>query len=200
MTATGWSVDRLAAHLREAIGGVPQRASVTFLGAEPIEVLRFLAGDGLVFVTIGASRHPMADPADVNPDPIRGPRAELSIRLNAGGPDLQLPNLHRSLAMLAATPMVEGLVLTEDALIDLGAPLWDGAAFTAVLLTRDVLPSVILPEPAEGVRFLRAVPVTANEAAWVRLRGADALRDAWVEAAIDPGDPRRVAATFGPDG
>jgi len=26
------------------------------------------------------------------------------------------------------------------------------------------------------------------------------LRDAWAEAAIDPGDPRRVPATFGPDG
>ncbi|BDH56321.1 hypothetical protein MTP03_12600 [Tsukamurella sp. PLM1] len=46
----------------------------------------------------------------------------------------------------------------------------------------------------EPVRFLRADPITANEAAWVRLKGAAALREAWAEADIDPADPGRPAA------
>ena len=38
------------------------------------------------------------------------------------------------MAVLAATPAVDGVVLVADALIDLGSPLWEGAPFTAVLL------------------------------------------------------------------
>ena len=38
------------------------------------------------------------------------------------------------MAVLAATPAVDGVVLVVDALIDLGSPLWEGAPFTAVLL------------------------------------------------------------------
>ncbi|MFT4200011.1 suppressor of fused domain protein [Gordonia sp. (in: high G+C Gram-positive bacteria)] len=197
MTA-GWSTELIAEHVAGQLSLTPQRASVTFLGAEPIDVLRFVdtAAGELIFVTAGSSRHPMADPADPNPDPVRGPRVELVIRVHADAA-VQLRNLHRSLATLAAAPMVEGLVLGEDALVDLGAPLWDGAPFTAVLLEADDLAPVPLPEPAEAVRFLRAVPVTANEAAWVRLKGASALREAWAEAGIDRSDPRRVAATLG---
>ncbi|NNG98581.1 suppressor of fused domain protein [Gordonia araii] len=196
--SAAWSSDLVAGHAAKVLGGDPQRASVTFLGAEPIDVLRFAGADGLVYVTAGASRHPMSDPADLNPDPIRGPRAELVVRIAVSpGAGLQLRNLHRSMATLAAAPMVEGLVFATDALVDLGAPLWDGAPFTAVLLDDDELSPLALPEPADPVRFLRAVPVTANEAAWVRLRGATALRDAWTEAEIDPADPSRVAATLG---
>ncbi len=197
MSSAAWSTGLVAEHLAREFGDAPQRASVTFLGAEPIDVLRFVGDGGLVFVTAGASRHPMADPAELNPDPVRGPRVEVVTRLRVVDPGLQLRNLHRSLAMLAATPMVEGLVLVEDALVDLGAPLWDGAPFTAVLLDADELVPLELPAPADAVRFLRAVPVTANEGAWVRLKGARALRDAWSEAGIDPADPARVAATLG---
>ena len=49
----------------------------------------------------------------------------------------------------------------------------------------------------DPVRLLRAVPITANEAAWVRLKGADALRDAWREAGIDVMEPNRASATPG---
>lgn len=194
----GWNPDLLSQHLQRELGAVPQRASVTFLGAEPIDVLRFADVDAgyLTYVTAGASRHPMADPADLNPDPVRGPRAEVVMRLTPSG-EAGLRNLHKSLAMIAAAPMVEGLVLGPDALVDLGTPLWDGAPFTAVLLAQDELAPLELPAPAEAVRFLRAVPITANEAAWVRLKGADALREAWADAGIDPADPARVAATLG---
>jgi hypothetical protein len=46
------------------------------------------------------------------------------------------------------------------------------------------------------VQFLAAVPLTGTEAAWVRLRGAEALREAWTEAGIDVRDPNRGAASL----
>ena len=54
----------------------------------------------------------------------------------------------------------------------------------------------VLPDPMEPVRFLRAIPITANEAAWVRLKGADALREAWAEASIDIADASRSPASM----
>ena len=58
----------LSAHFSEAgLDAEPDAASVTFLGAEPIEVLRFrppLRLSGVVhYVSLGCSRHPMTDPA-----------------------------------------------------------------------------------------------------------------------------------------
>lgn len=107
-----------------------------------------------------------------------------------------MPGVHRRLATVAAAPAVEGLVLDADALVDLGEPLWDGAPFTALLTGADELGEIALPEPMAPVRLLRAVPITANEAAWVRLKGADELREAWAEANIDVADPRRSPASM----
>ncbi|WP_347955617.1 suppressor of fused domain protein [Gordonia aichiensis] len=183
--------DKVAAHVTAVLGGEPQRASVTFLGVEPIDVLRFVDGDEVTFATVGCSRHPMHDPADLAPDPMRGPRAEAIVRMRAKAP---LAGLHKSLAMLAAAPAVEGLILGADSLVDLQEPLWAGAICSAFLLTADaVVPELPLPEPADPVTFLRAVPITANEAAWVRLKGAAALREAWDEAGTDVTDPVRAA-------
>lgn len=185
----------VAAHLTETIGGEPQRASVTFLGVEPIDVLRMPDHDSgqIVFATVGCSRHPMHDPSDLAPDPIAGPRAELVVRLQ---PSVALPGLHKSLATVAAAPAVEGLILGDDSLIDLQEPLWGGAVCSAFLLSLD--PSVP-PLPLDGgrdpVQFFRAVPITANEAAWVRLKGAEALREAWTEGGVDVTDPARGGVT-----
>lgn len=176
------------------LGVTPQRASVTFLGVEPIDVERFVLDDGVVYATVGCARHPMSDPGDLHPDPLRGPRAELIVRMRAGTP---MPGLHRRLATVAAAPAVEGLILAPDALLDLGESLWDGAAFTALVTEVDVLGDLELAAPMDPVTFLRAIPITANEAAWVRLKGVDALREAWTEAGIDITDPRRSAATLG---
>lgn len=187
---------KIIAHVTELVGSTPQRASVTFLGVEPIDVLRFAPateGQDLVFVTVGCARHPMSDPGDLNPDPVRGPRAELVVRMRADRP---LPGLHRRLATLAAAPSVEGLILAEDALLDIGEPLWDGAPFTALVTESDSFDDCPLDAPAEPVQFLRAVPITANEAAWMRLKGVDALREAWAEAQIDVRDPARSAASL----
>ncbi|WP_198163369.1 suppressor of fused domain protein [Rhodococcus sp. WMMA185] len=190
-------VASVRAHLIEQVGGPePTEASVTFLGVEPLGVLRFGPDDdGLVrYATVGCSRHPMGDPGELMADPVRGPRAELVLTLRGGTGVAS--GVARTLAILAAAPSVEGVVLVEDALLDLGEPLWKDAPFTAVLLGGSAVADLSLPEPAEAVRFLAVTPLTGNEAAWVRLRGADALREAWTEAGIDVCDPNRAAASF----
>ena len=41
--------------------------------------------------------------------------------------------------------------------------------------------------------MLAATPITATEAAWVRLKGADAMREAWRTDGVDVLDPGRAA-------
>ena len=174
----------------------PDAASVTFLGAAPIEVLRFHPGTGRVvhYVSLGCSRHPMIDPVEILADPLRGPRAEVVLALRDPGP---VTGLARSVAVLAATPAVDGVVLTANALIDLGTPLWSHPTrpvpFTAVLMGRSDIPDLPLQPPRDPVRFLSATPITATEAAWVRLKGADAMRQAWHADGVDVLDPNRPA-------
>ncbi len=132
----------------------------------------------------------MVDPAELLADPVHGPRAEITVALRGPSPT----GLARSVAVVAAAPSVEGVVLEPDALVDLEAPLWQGAPFTAFLLGCSEIGDVVLPEPLSPVSVLSAVPITATEAAWVRLRGAGSMRDAWVADGVDPTDPRRRAA------
>lgn len=179
-------------HFGAAASGVDS-ASVTFLGLEPIEILRIADGAVVHYATLGGSRHPMGDPGDQVADPVRGPRAELVLSMRTG---TSMPGLAKALGVLVASPVVEGVVLQADALLDLGEQLWQGSSFTAVLLGDSEIEPVTLPEPAEPVRYLSVTPVTATEAAWVRVRGAEALRDAWAEAGIDVRDPDRGAATL----
>lgn len=181
------------AHLIEHHGPEPQEASVTFLGASPIRILRFVdIESGVVrYVSLGCSAEPMGDPSALVPDPT-APRAELSLVLRGG-----VDGLVRALAVLAAAPAVEGLVLSEGALIDLGEPLWPGAAFTGVVLRAPEIPDVPLPGDAAPVTVFRAVPVTHTEAAWVRMKGAAELEEAWAEAGIDVTDPGRSAVNPG---
>ena len=189
-------LDAVRARYVSAYGSEPQEASVTFLGAAPIRVLRFVDRDrGLVrYLTLGCSAEPMGDPGALVPDPA-APRAELCVTLRGG-----VDGLVRALAVLAAAPAVEGLVLAEGALVDLGEPLWPGAAFTAVVLRAPELPDVEVTGGAAPVRILRAVPVTHTEAAWVRLKGAAELEEAWREAGVDVSDPARPAVNPGRSG
>ena len=167
-------LDRVRAHLCTHFGAEPDSASVTFLGAEPIEVLRF-RGPVVHYVSLGCSRYPMTDPTELVTDHLRGPRAEVVVALRDPGPTT---GLVRMMAILAATPVVDGVVLAPDALIDLGTPLWLRVPFTAVLLGRSDIADLALDPPRDPVQFLSATPITANEAAWVRLKGAEALREA----------------------
>ena len=165
---------------------------MTFLGIEAIDVLRFGPDDdGVVhYVSLGCSRHPMTDPAEVSADPLRGPRAEVTVALRGSSP----AGLARSVAVLAAAPVVEGLVLATDALVDLSAPLWKGAPFTAFLLGGSEIDDVPLPAPRAPVVVLSAIPITPTEAAWVRLKGAAAMREAWRTDGVDVLDPSRKAS------
>ena len=68
-------VSAVRSHLDQHIGGPePTAASVTFLGLEPVDVLRYPGtGDAPVrYVSLGCSRHPMGDPSDMIADPTRG--------------------------------------------------------------------------------------------------------------------------------
>jgi hypothetical protein len=188
---------KVRAHLREhftrtGITAEPVEASVTFLGTEKIDVLRFgPIGDGIShYVSVGCSRHPMFDPAELVTDALHGPRAEVTVALKGPSPQ----GLARSLAILAAAPAVEGLILEPDALIDLETPLWEGASFSAFLLGRSDIEDVALTDPLPPVTVLAATPITATEAAWVRLKGAEAMREAWIQDAVDVLDPARRAA------
>jgi suppressor of fused protein SUFU len=193
-------LDQVRAHLREhytarGLDRDPDAASVTFLGVERIDVLRFGPGpDGeLSYVSLGCARHPMGDPAAAALDPVRGPRAEVVVRLKNTAPT---PGLVRTVAVLAATPAVDGVVLVPDALIDLGAALWERPGglppFSAILLGPSDIDDLVLPPPIDPIVFLSAVPITANEAAWVRLKGAEALRETWRQDGIDTTDPQRA--------
>jgi hypothetical protein len=170
----------------------PDEASVTFLGTERIDVLRFGPDDDGVshYVSVGCSRNPMFDPTEMVTDALHGPRAEIVVALRGPSPT----GLARSIAIVAAAPAVEGLILEPDALIDLETPLWDAAPFTAFLLSPSDIDDVPLADPLPPVKLLAATPITATEAAWVRLKGADAMREAWTQDGVDVLDPTRRAA------
>jgi hypothetical protein len=185
---------RLSEHFdRMGVAGEPAVASVTFLGAESIDVLRFGpdAEDAHHHVSLGCSRHPMLDPTALVIDSSSGPRAEIVVSLRGPTPT----GLARSIAVVAASPAVEGLVLAPDALVDLETPLWEGAPFTAMLLSRSDIGDIELPAPNEPVELLVATPITPTEAAWVRLKGAEAMREAWRTDGVDVRDPRRRASS-----
>ena len=190
------------AHLHSAFGPESSRASVSFLGTERIEVLRFGPdADGVVrYATLGMSRYPMADPgADLVAQ--HGPRAELVLSVRD-----QHDDVLRRLAILAASPSVEGVVIAPGAGLDLGEALWEGARFTAVLVGEPggLVPDLELggdlggdpsaSEPEEPVRFLPLLAMTPNEAAWKRVHGAAALQERWLAQGLDLRDPRRREA------
>ncbi len=188
---------RLREHFaRLGITAEPDAASVTFLGAEKIDVLRFGPDDrpsfeGVIhYVSLGCSRHPMFEPTEMVTDALHGPRAEVVVALRGPSP----AGLARSVAVLAAAPAVEGLMLEPDALVDLESPLWDSAPFTAFLLGDSDIDDVALTPPLPPVTVLSATPITATEAAWVRLKGAEAMREAWMQDGVDVLDPSRRAA------
>ncbi|HEX4787148.1 MAG TPA: suppressor of fused domain protein [Actinospica sp.] len=175
------------AHLLSVLGGDSGRASVSFVGTDRIDVMRFGPdAEGLVrYVTLGMSRSPMTDAAaDVLATD--GPRAELLLTVR-GAQDSAL----QQLAVLAASPAVEGLVIRPGARLDLQRPLWQGSAYTAVLVGQGdgVVPS--LTDPA--VDILPLFPMSAHENAWARVHGSDALTERWLRYGIDLRDPGRRA-------
>ncbi|MBT0767536.1 suppressor of fused domain protein [Kineosporia sp. J2-2] len=192
--------DLVRSHLAAAYPGPVAGASVTFLGTRPLNVDRFGPDrTGVVrYATAGVSQEPMHPATATVADPLRGPRAELVLSLRPGRDEVL-----RTLAVLAATPQVEGLVLGAGATIDLRQPLWPGARVSAVLLGDDELvPPLDLVaagavpdrDGVEPVRFYPVLPMTNDEAALARARGAGHLRQLWRDADTDLLDPQRVSA------
>ncbi|MFI6346544.1 suppressor of fused domain protein [Streptomyces sp. NPDC050560] len=188
------------ARLKSALGEPDARAAVTFLGTDRVEVLRFRSeapdGSGALvrYATLGMSARPMGDPAATLADPVRGPRAELLLSVRAGRADTA--KVLRPLAVLAASPQVEGVVVAPGGSLDVGEPLWQGAPFTSVLvgepggLVDDLEPG----GPLDPVRFFPLLPMTPAEAAWKRVHGPAALQDLWLAQGTDLRDPLRGAA------
>ncbi|MER7774068.1 suppressor of fused domain protein [Streptomyces sp. NPDC096191] len=183
------------ARLRSALGDPDARAAVTFLGTDRIEVLRFPAagqeGDIVRYATLGMSAQPMADPTAPLADPVKGPRAELVLSVRAGLADTG--KVLRPLAVLAASPQVEGVIVAPGASLDVGEALWPGAPFTSVLVAEPggLVEDLELDAPLDPVRFLPLLPMTPNEAAWKRVHGAQALQERWLTHGTDLRDPSR---------
>ncbi|MEW2447693.1 suppressor of fused domain protein [Streptomyces parvulus] len=183
------------ARLRGALGEPDARAAVTFLGTDRIEVLRFRAadqeGDLVRYATLGMSAQPMADPTAPLADPVKGPRAELVLSVRAGRADTG--KVLRPLAVLAASPQVEGVIVAPGASLDVREALWPGAPFSSVLVGEPggLVEDLELDAPLDPVRFLPLLPMTPNEAAWKRVHGGQALQERWLTHGTDLRDPSR---------
>lgn len=163
-------------------GHRPVRASVSFVGVDPIEVLRFEPIPGeRVYLTLGMSRHPMT-PATEQVLAAAGPRAELLLHL--ADPTDRWADVWRRLAMLAAAPAVEGVVYRAGMSIDLAEPLVPGSACTGALVERSSFGPVQVDEAFE-VEVFRVLPATAHELAWCRVRGSEALGQRWSGQGVD---------------
>jgi Suppressor of fused protein (SUFU). len=176
-----------------SFGQRPKRASVSFVGVDPIEVLRFAPdADERAYITLGMARYPMtgAEQSVVTPD---GPRAELLLRLR--DPNDECADVWRRLAVLAAAPAVEGVVYAAGMSVDLGEPLAPGSACTGVLVRPAALASIEVSDGA--VEVLEVVPATATELAWCRVRGTAALEHRWAQVGTDLLDVTRRSAPLG---
>jgi hypothetical protein len=183
------------AHLEAAFGPHSGKGSVTFLGTESIDVLRFgPLPDGLIrYATVGMSTHPMSSAGAGTVDPA-GPRAELLLSLRAR-PGSSHPGVLRSLAMLASSPAVEGVLIGPGASLTLGEPLFEGSSAVAVLVAEPggLVGDLALAGAVSPVRFLPLLPLTAEEAAFKRVHGAAALEERWLAYGTDLRDPARTS-------
>jgi hypothetical protein len=171
----------LAAHFAHR----PLRASVSFVGVDPIEVLRFEPIPGeRAYVSLGMSRHPMTG-ADSEVLNAAGPRAEVMLHLR----DEQdaFAEVWRQVALLAAAPVVEGVVYRAGMTVDLGQPLAAGSACTGVVVVESPLATI------DGVDVLQLVPATHTELAWCRVHGSAELQRRWNEQRTDLLDLGRSA-------
>ncbi|MEO6701085.1 MAG: suppressor of fused domain protein [Jatrophihabitantaceae bacterium] len=167
---------------------IPTRASVTFVGVEPIEVLRFVlpAGSvsdvGIHYVSLGMSRYPMVEASASTIDEHHAPRAELVISLHDGS-----DSIWRTLAVLAAAPAVESAVYAPGGRLHLPDGWAPGSRCAGAVLTTGPLAPISLSSGSD-VQLLRLLPATATELAWAKVHGSDALIERWTMAGVDLAD------------
>ena len=185
-------LEQVDAALREHYGQAPVRASVSFVGVEPIEVLRFEPIPGeRAYVSLGMSRHPMTA-ASAELAAADGPRAELMLHVRDGAD--RFVDVWRRLALLAAAPAVEGVVYAPGLTVDTGEPLVPGCGCTGVAVTTSPLAGVATP--AGDVAVFQVLPATPSELAWARVHGSAALHERWLGAAVDMLDLERPAVAL----
>jgi Suppressor of fused protein (SUFU) len=170
----------------------PSRASVSFLGVEPIEVLRFEPTPGeRAYLSLGMSKRPMTAASEIAVG-ADGPRAELMLHIRDGSG--QYDGVWRQLAVLAASPAVEGVVYVPGMTLDLGQPLAPGSRCTGAVVTESALAAIQTPEGT--VVVLQVLPATSTELAWCRVHGTEALRERWTTQQIDLLDLARSAVAL----
>lgn len=184
-------LDLVEAAYRQHFEVAPDRASVSFLGVEPLEVLRYRDGSTDHYATLGMARYPMGDPAETTVATSSAPRAELLVTA-AGRPD----SLWRALAVLAAGPAVEGAVYQPGNRLDLGEPLSPGSRCTGAVLIASELRPIAIPGVAD-VQVLRLLPATSTELAWARVHGSEQLRLRWQASGTDLTDLMRGPVELG---
>lgn len=185
-------LDAVDAALRQHFGQAPVRASVSFLGVDPIEVLRFEPiPDERAYLSLGMARQPMTA-ASAAVQTADGPRAELMLLVRDGA-DEHI-DVWRQVALLAAAPAVEGVVYTSGMTVDLGQPLASGSRCTGGLVLEAPIAAIeATPGP---VAVLQIVPATATELAWCRVHGSSALQQRWADRETDLLDLRRAAVAL----
>ncbi len=185
-------LDALESALVEHFGHQPVRASVSFVGVEPIDVLRFEPIPGeRAYLSLGMARHPMTGAAE-SVRSFDGPRAELMLHVR--DPLDRFADVWRRVALLAAAPAVEGVVYAPGMSVDIGEPLVPSSVCTGVVVVESALATT---ETAAGpVDVLQVVPGTSAELAWCRVRGSDALRERWRESGADLLDLGRRGGTL----
>jgi hypothetical protein len=178
---------------RQHFETAPVRASISFLGVEPIEVLRYEQPAYLEaghparsghraepiatnYLSLGMARYPMTEPSATSVDPTTAPRAELLLSV-VGRPD----DVWRRLAVLAAGPAVESAVYRTGMRVELGEPWCAGSRCTGALLVEGPLRPIAIPG-ASAVTVFRLLPATPVELAWARVHGSAALLDRWRNA------------------
>jgi len=171
--------------LAEVLGAQPDRASISFLGVEPIQILRFDTGALVSYISLGMSRRPMS-PADADFVNADGPRAELMLQVRGDAADAW-----QRLAVLAAAPVVEGVVYTAGMTVDLGTTINASSRCTGGLVVDSALPPITTSLGL--VDLLRVLPATPTELAWSRVHGSSALTERWEASGTDLLDLRRAA-------
>lgn len=177
MTSPSEVLARVEAACHQHFETEPSRASVSFVGVDPIEVLLYQqtyshSPSVSSYVTLGMSRHPMVG-ADAEVLSADGPRAELMLTISGRSTD----GAWRRLAVLAAAPAVESVVYAPLARIDLGEAWLPGSRCTgAVISAGQMLP---VPIDRGQVDIFRVIPVTSTELAWARVHGTESLIERW---------------------
>lgn len=187
----------------------PARASISFVGVESIEILRYqesgdqeppgqrrLAGNSpesvaTSYLSLGMSRHPMIESSATVVDASAAPRGELLLSV-LGCPD----DVWRRLAVLAAAPAVESAVYRVGMRVELGEPWCAGSRCTGAVVVAGPLADIPVPgfRPVTIFRLLPAAPV---ELAWARVHGSESLLERWRSAGTELRDLYRDPAVLG---